>query len=352
MYRERCLRVKGSSADDHQRFFKGNPCWTSVCACVRVRAPLLPQGELQHLDPPHQVLLQVLLTPPFPLEEGDLRLRVGWKTWVWLTVAWTGSGVPSPQVESSGPPGGLHLSPITILVSKQSEQIQTENFQFASSRVSMTTPHTRTRVFLSGLPDCHHGNSLPSLLPVQVGRRINGLLTGLFMKYSDFFILKRFFNRFFSLCLKYNECKDIRVDDPNPPESLFRCVRARAPSSSSSLRDSTGSRAGEKHQLCALFRTARPPTAAPGAGARSSAANIRLRRLRRRPKGRGRQPSGEPRRCANDARPRPRPIMGLEEAAQVSLEPDGILVHPDRLCQLIHASAPRQSQKSALWPSA
>ena len=39
------------------------------------RSPLLFEGVLQHLDPPHQVLLQVLLAPPFALQEGDLRLQ-------------------------------------------------------------------------------------------------------------------------------------------------------------------------------------------------------------------------------------------------------------------------------------
>lgn len=38
-------------------------------------SPLLLQGVLQHLDPPHQVLLQVLLASPLPLQEGDLGLQ-------------------------------------------------------------------------------------------------------------------------------------------------------------------------------------------------------------------------------------------------------------------------------------
>lgn len=40
-----------------------------------VFSPLLFEGVLQHLDPSHQVLLQVLLTPSLPLQEGDLGLE-------------------------------------------------------------------------------------------------------------------------------------------------------------------------------------------------------------------------------------------------------------------------------------
>lgn len=39
------------------------------------RSPLLLQCVLQHFDPPHKVLLQVLLTFPLALEEGDLGLK-------------------------------------------------------------------------------------------------------------------------------------------------------------------------------------------------------------------------------------------------------------------------------------
>lgn len=70
--------------------------------------------------------------------------------------------------------------------------------------------------------------------------------------------------------------------DFQKPPSLFRrlracaCVRACAQSSSSSLRDSTRSRTGEEHWLCALFRTALVHIPALPAETRSSAGNIPL----------------------------------------------------------------------------